>query len=106
MPNIQFFGFTEKLADEVIAGLVKLLPAEMDDTVYQSTEDAPVYATTGDSAPYIVIRDSDPESAIRIKDMLQKPMSCLRGSPDVEIQLVQFFQGDLNSMAPEDMDDR
>jgi hypothetical protein len=105
MPSLLFIGIPWPDAIDIIEGLIKQLPDDMDDAVYHAyPNDAPVYAKCGKKAPYVIIRGSDQAQAERIKDAIQQDIDCVDGPLDVEIDIIQFFPG--SGKLPEDSTDR
>jgi hypothetical protein len=93
MPNLIFIGVKKKDAKKIVGCLAKLIPQDMEDAVSKAyPDDAPTYVISGDPAPYVIVRDSDREQAIRIKDNIQK-IDSVYGPLDVEVELIEFFEG-------------
>lgn len=93
MPNILFIGISRKVADAIIENLIRSLPDDMDDAVYDVFKRAPRYAKTGKPAPYVIIRDSEREQAMKLKDAI-KDLYKFMGNLDFEIDIIEFFPGD------------
>ena len=68
MPNIEFVGYHQEFADEIIGCLNKLIPEIMDDAVYSAQPDgAPRSATTKEFMPYIKVTSSEESKALLIR---------------------------------------
>jgi hypothetical protein len=101
MPNIEFVGYHQEFADEIIGCLNKLIPEIMNDAVYLAQPDgAPRSATTKEFMPYIKVTSSETSKALQIKDTIQGIHCNIDGMKDIEVHLCQFFPGD--GKIPED----
>lgn len=104
MPSLIFIGIGKEDAEDITRCLVELIPQDMEEAVYKVyPDDAPVYVKSKDPAPYVIIRNNDREQALRIKDAIQKSIDSAYGPLDVEVDLIEFFEG--GGKMPEDESD-
>lgn len=93
MLKITFIGGKKEHAEQIVGCLLKLIPQDMADVVCMAySDDTPYYIVCGEPAPHVIVRTSDKEQAIRVKDTIQN-LDCVDGPLDVEIEMVEFFEG-------------